>query len=122
MDEIVEHLRDEITFLRERIRQLEAEFVPRSIVVPREYRLTATEAVLFAHLATRDMETKESLMLALYSERAGDPPEIKIIDVLVCKIRKKVSRFGVCIETVWGQGYSLRDRARYLPARENGHG
>jgi two-component system cell cycle response regulator CtrA len=41
-----------------------------------------------------------------------DEPELKIIDVFVCKLRKKLS--GACagenyIETVWGRGYVLRD-------------
>jgi two-component system cell cycle response regulator CtrA len=43
-----------------------------------------------------------------------DEPELKIIDVFVCKLRKKLS--AACdgenyIETVWGRGYVLRDPA-----------
>jgi two-component system cell cycle response regulator CtrA len=41
-----------------------------------------------------------------------DEPEIKIIDVFVCKLRKKLSKAsgGVdYIETVWGRGYMLKD-------------
>ena len=39
-------------------------------------------------------------------------PELKIIDVFICKLRKKLT--VVCngehhIETVWGRGYVLRD-------------
>jgi two-component system cell cycle response regulator CtrA len=41
-----------------------------------------------------------------------DEPELKIIDVFICKLRKKLSL--ACggdnyIETVWGRGYVLRD-------------
>ncbi|MAB46471.1 MAG: DNA-binding response regulator, partial [Sphingomonadaceae bacterium] len=41
-----------------------------------------------------------------------DEPELKIIDVFICKLRKKLSH--ACggenyIETVWGRGYVLRD-------------
>ena len=41
-----------------------------------------------------------------------DEPELKIIDVFICKLRKKLSQ--ACdgenyIETVWGRGYVLRD-------------
>jgi two-component system cell cycle response regulator CtrA len=41
-----------------------------------------------------------------------DEPELKIIDVFICKLRKKLSM--ACegenyIETVWGRGYVLRD-------------
>jgi len=41
-----------------------------------------------------------------------DEPELKIIDVFICKLRKKLSN-GLdgenYIETVWGRGYVLRD-------------
>jgi transketolase len=44
-----------------------------------------------------------------------DEPEVKIIDVFICKLRKKIEKImpdgGGCIETVWGRGYVLRDPA-----------
>jgi DNA-binding winged helix-turn-helix (wHTH) protein len=39
-------------------------------------------------------------------------PELKIIDVFVCKLRKKLARATGgehYIETIWGRGYVLRD-------------
>jgi two-component system cell cycle response regulator CtrA len=41
-----------------------------------------------------------------------DEPELKIIDVFICKLRKKLSTAtggDNYIETVWGRGYVLRD-------------
>jgi two-component system cell cycle response regulator CtrA len=41
-----------------------------------------------------------------------DEPELKIIDVFICKLRKKLDSAsgGInFIETVWGRGYVLRD-------------
>ncbi|MEM7321115.1 MAG: helix-turn-helix domain-containing protein, partial [Pseudomonadota bacterium] len=41
-----------------------------------------------------------------------DEPELKIIDVFICKLRKKLSIATDgqnYIETVWGRGYVLRD-------------
>jgi two-component system cell cycle response regulator CtrA len=41
-----------------------------------------------------------------------DEPELKIIDVFVCKLRKKLAtatKGDNYIETVWGRGYVLRD-------------
>ncbi|WP_300520263.1 helix-turn-helix domain-containing protein, partial [Aliiroseovarius sp.] len=41
-----------------------------------------------------------------------DEPELKIIDVFICKLRKKLSNAtggDNYIETVWGRGYVLRD-------------
>ncbi len=42
-----------------------------------------------------------------------DEPEVKIIDVLVCKLRKKLAPAGAdnVIGTVWGRGYRMRDPA-----------
>ena len=55
--------------------------------------------------------TKEMFLTHLYGGR--DEPELKIIDVFVCKLRKKLAQTGegasTCIETVWGRGYALRD-------------
>jgi two-component system cell cycle response regulator CtrA len=41
-----------------------------------------------------------------------DEPEIKIIDVFMCKIRRKLANASNGkdhIETVWGRGYLLRE-------------
>jgi two-component system cell cycle response regulator CtrA len=41
-----------------------------------------------------------------------DEPELKIVDVFICKLRKKLAQ-ATCgehyIETVWGRGYVLRE-------------
>ncbi len=54
--------------------------------------------------------TKEMFLNHLYG--GIDEPELKIIDVFVCKLRKKLSQATGgenYIETVWGRGYVLRD-------------
>jgi two-component system cell cycle response regulator CtrA len=54
--------------------------------------------------------TKEMFLSQLYG--GMDEPEIKIIDVFMCKIRKKLataSNGKEYIETVWGRGYLLRE-------------
>ena len=54
--------------------------------------------------------TKEMFLNHLYG--GMDEPELKIIDVFVCKLRKKLSVAtggSHYIETVWGRGYVLRD-------------
>src|SRR5271154_5504312 len=56
--------------------------------------------------------TKEMFLNHLYG--GMDEPELKIIDVFVCKLRKKLTqatRGDNYIETVWGRGYVLRDPA-----------
>ena len=63
--------------------------------------------------------TKEMFLNHLYG--GMDEPELKIIDVFICKLRKKLAEAtgGTnYIETVWGRGYVLRDPgAAVLPAR-----
>ena len=54
--------------------------------------------------------TKEMFLNHLYG--GMDEPELKIIDVFICKLRKKLSEAlggENHIETVWGRGYVLRD-------------
>ncbi len=54
--------------------------------------------------------TKEMFLNHLYG--GMDEPELKIIDVFICKLRKKLSKAtggDNYIETVWGRGYVLRD-------------
>lgn len=117
MDEMVERLKIRIETLEERIRQLEHALVPDGVSVPVEWCLTQAEARVFSHLTTREVATKGSLMVALYSDRPnGDEIEPKIVDVFVCKLRKKLNRFGIQIMTVWGQGYSLNNREHFTRA------
>src|ERR1700761_6008777 len=54
--------------------------------------------------------TKEMFLNHLYG--GMDEPELKIIDVFICKLRKKLAAAAEGkhhIETVWGRGYVLRD-------------
>jgi two-component system cell cycle response regulator CtrA len=54
--------------------------------------------------------TKEMFLNHLYG--GMDEPELKIIDVFICKLRKKLAAStggDHHIETVWGRGYVLRD-------------
>jgi two-component system cell cycle response regulator CtrA len=74
--------------------------------------LTGKEYAILELLSLRKGTTltKEMFLNHLYG--GIDEPELKIIDVFVCKLRKKLS--GACagenyIETVWGRGYVLRD-------------
>ena len=60
--------------------------------------------------------TKEMFLNHLYG--GMDEPELKIIDVFICKLRKKLSEATGgknYIETVWGRGYVLRDPEPEIP-------
>jgi len=74
--------------------------------------LTGKEYAILELLALRKGTTltKEMFLNHLYG--GMDEPELKIIDVFICKLRKKLalaSEGKNYIETVWGRGYVLRE-------------
>lgn len=74
--------------------------------------LTGKEYQMFELLSLRKGTTltKEMFLNHLYG--GMDEPELKIIDVFICKLRKKLANAtggDHFIETVWGRGYVLRD-------------
>jgi len=77
--------------------------------------LTNKEYAILELLAMRKgtVLSKETFLNHLYN--GMDEPEIKIIDVFVCKLRKKLADASGdntnYIETVWGRGYMLKDYA-----------
>ncbi|MBO6836501.1 MAG: response regulator transcription factor [Alphaproteobacteria bacterium] len=78
----------------------------------RPVHLTGKEFGIMELLALRKGSTltKEMFLNHLYG--GMDEPEAKIIDVFVCKLRKKLATAADgdnYIETVWGRGYVLRD-------------
>jgi two-component system, cell cycle response regulator CtrA len=74
--------------------------------------LTSKEYQILALLAQKrgSTLTKEMFLNHLYG--GMDEPEIKIIDVFICKLRKKLadaSGGNNYIQTVWGRGYALHE-------------
>jgi two-component system cell cycle response regulator CtrA len=74
--------------------------------------LTGKEYEMLELLSLRKAMTvsKEMFLTQLYG--GMDEPEIKIIDVFICKLRKKLANASNgkdYIETIWGRGYLLRE-------------
>ena len=74
--------------------------------------LTGKEYAMLELLSLRKGTTltKEMFLNHLYG--GMDEPELKIIDVFICKLRKKLATATEgknYIETVWGRGYVLRE-------------
>lgn len=92
-----------------------------ALLVPASWRITSTEARMVAALVSSGnlIMTKDQLMQNLYGDRQEEP-ESKIIDVFVCKLRKKLSMVEeldgqeVLIETVWGRGYRFPPAVRAI--------
>ena len=81
--------------------------------------LTSKEYQILELLALRKGSTltKEVFLNHLYG--GMDEPEVKIIDVFICKLRKKLSNASGgldYIETVWGRGYSLKEPVKQATA------
>ncbi len=77
-----------------------------------QIHLTSKEYGILELLVLRkgSLLTKEMFLNHLYG--GIDEPDLKIVDVFVCKLRKKLAKAtgGVnYIETVWGRGYILKE-------------
>jgi len=81
------------------------------MVEGRPVHLTGKEYAILELLVLRKgmVLTKEAFLNHLYG--GMDEPEMKIIDVFVCKLRKKLAQAGGenLIGTVWGRGYMIRE-------------
>jgi len=93
--------------------KLKVNFDARTVKVnDQPLHLTGKEYEILELLSLRKGTTltKEMFLNHLYG--GMDEPELKIIDVFVCKLRKKLSAAtggDNYIETVWGRGHVLRD-------------
>lgn len=80
-------------------------------IASRPVHLTGKEYAILELLVMRKgmVLTKEVFLNHLYG--GLDEPEVKIIDVFICKLRKKLAEAGArnVIGTVWGRGYTVRD-------------
>lgn len=83
--------------------------------------LTGKEYAILELLVIRkgSVLTKDAFLNHLYG--GIDEPEMKIIDVFICKLRRKLQNVGAgnLIATVWGRGYILReDDTAEIPSRQ----
>jgi two-component system cell cycle response regulator CtrA len=95
-----------------RIGPLELNLDSREVMVDGSVvHLTGKEYAILELLVLRKgmVLTKEAFLNHLYG--GMDEPEMKIIDVFICKLRKKLAQAGAdsLIGTVWGRGYMIRE-------------
>jgi two-component system cell cycle response regulator CtrA len=86
-----------------------------------QVHLTGKEYAILELLVLRKgmVLTKEAFLNHLYG--GMDEPEMKIIDVFICKLRKKLAVAGAdnLIGTVWGRGYMIREPAAQTDVTAN---
>lgn len=71
------------------------------------FNATVMEAKLIKELMTGRILTKEAIHQLLYAADAGGGPDLKVIDVMVCKIRPKLEDHSIEIMTIRGMGYKM---------------
>lgn len=103
--DVIEELRDRITYLEDCLRSLttpDADEVCGVRLAPQPARILGALTKAKGRALNRD-----SLMYAACWDRLDDWPDPKMIDVHVCTIRKALreARAPVSIQTVWGLGY-----------------
>lgn len=73
---------------------------------------TEMEDMMLGSISTAPgVATKNRIYTLLYGMHA-DPPTQKIIDVYLCKIRKKLKWHDITIQTIWGRGYYMSPEDR----------
>ncbi len=74
-------------------------------LAPRIFRLTRSERIVLHVIMTKPIATKEMIYAYIYGP--DSPVHQKILDVFLCKIRRKLMPFQVRIETSWGRGFFM---------------
>ncbi|WP_333900151.1 winged helix-turn-helix domain-containing protein [Agrobacterium pusense] len=86
--------------------------------------LTAQEMEIFSELYRKPGAVKSrERLLACIAPIAGEEQQIKIVDIFILKLRKKLTPLSVSIQTVRGSGYRLMPRApdaTKIPAHNGG--
>ncbi|MBS7703276.1 winged helix-turn-helix domain-containing protein [Chelatococcus asaccharovorans] len=108
----IESLRDENERLRTRIAELEDALFSAD-AVPACLGLTRSESNMMRMLMARPMVTRRVLLGGLYSHLPKDErPNPQVFDVFVMRIRRKLRRFRIPIQTVRAKGWSLPPKSR----------
>ena len=97
----------------------------------RFFKASRMEAAILSQMLRRNEVTKQQLHTAIEQNRATknqDETDPKMVDVMICKLRKRLKPHNITIDTMWGIGYAIsavnRDRTftilNSLPAGEGG--
>lgn len=96
-----------------RVGQITVNMEDRSVEINGKHlHLTTKEYAIMELLALRKGTPLKKEMFLNHLYGGIDEPELKIIDVFICKLRKKIMEATGgenYIETLWGRGYILRD-------------
>lgn len=109
LEDEIQRLKDQITILQDAISGLSQHPAEWEM----EWGLTPQQAAFFGALVQHPVGHKAALMSALFWDRHPDEePDQKILDVIACKVRRKVRRQGIEIRTLFGRGWYLDEEIR----------
>jgi two-component system cell cycle response regulator CtrA len=101
----------------EELRALLAEQNAPSLLPQAVFGFTRSEAIVFSILMRHRAPHRETFMQGLYGE-SNNPPEGKVLDIFICKMRKKLRPHGIEIKTINAEGFMIPEdgkaRAREL--------
>lgn len=78
------------------------------------FKFTKLQSVVFIALLRRSEASKAYLHNAVENNRASnaEPTDQKMIDVVICGIRRRMRPLNIEIETIWGVGYYMKPPSR----------
>lgn len=92
------------------------------------FGVTRTQAAVVVAILRRPELTKDQIHNVIESARrpGSEPTQVKMIDVMVCHIRKRFKERSIQLTTIWGIGYALQPEQRskalaMLTAHLGGH-
>lgn len=114
----------QVAELRERLAAAPIDAMMLALADATDGKITPAEASILSLLLTQDVCSKSALYHC-YAHRKedvvnSDMPDLKVIDVYICRLRKKLAPLGLTIETIWGQGYRIprENAAEFMAALE----
>lgn len=82
------------------------------------FKLSRLQATVFLAMLRRPEISKHQIHLAIEFNRGNpdEPTDLKMVDVVICLIRKKLKAVdpALSIDTIWGAGYSLPGPSREI--------
>lgn len=80
----------------------------------RMFKVTPLQAALLGVLLTKDQVSKDMLHQVIEARRKHKAEETdpKMVDVVICNLRKKVKPYGVLVVTIWSCGYYMEPALR----------
>jgi two-component system, cell cycle response regulator CtrA len=96
----------------DRIDELE-ELLGLQVHLPNMFGLTPLEVKIVGLLTKRNIVSRDIIYSALYGSLPDcDQPDPKTIEVHICKVRRKLSAYGLEIKNRYSVGYYIEDDVR----------